>query len=104
MISQSQVRLINQREQLCHVAFPASVRDWFSIEGAADLFFHNSNNDRLENVEELGHPAEIRGLGMEKFGFLTNWFIRYDGSRSAYNSRNNTLTAWRSFYGVNCNR
>jgi len=51
VISQSQVSLINQREQLCQVAFPASVREWFSIEGAADLFFNNSNNDCLENVE-----------------------------------------------------
>src|SRR4051794_10022023 len=53
-------RLIAGRERDCDAAFPAAVVEWFALQDAHELFHDNSNQDRLEALEELGDPRETR--------------------------------------------
>src|SRR5262245_35078012 len=50
--------IIEQREAACATRFPASVREWFSIESAEALFYENTNQDNLQELTELGDPQE----------------------------------------------
>jgi hypothetical protein len=50
--------LIEERERLCGVRFPASVREWFTVQDAEALFHDNTNDDHLEKLVELGAAAE----------------------------------------------
>jgi len=54
------VAAIEERERVCGTRFPASVREWFAVQAAEALFHDNTNEDRLEKLEELGDPAETR--------------------------------------------
>jgi hypothetical protein len=58
--SPARERLIARRERACGVAFPAAVVEWFGLDDAHRLFEDNSNQDRLEELDELGDPAETR--------------------------------------------
>jgi hypothetical protein len=50
--------LLEERERLCGVRFPASVREWFAVQHAEALFHHNTNEDHLEELAKLGSPDE----------------------------------------------
>jgi hypothetical protein len=50
--------VIQGRERLCGVRFPAAVKEWFAVEGVEALFHDNTNHDHLQKVGELGDPRE----------------------------------------------
>lgn len=50
--------VFENRERVCQVRFPASVREWFLLRDAETLFYENTNQDSLESLTELGNPAE----------------------------------------------
>lgn len=54
------VAAIEERERVCGMRFPASVREWFAVQDAEALFHDNTNNDHLEKLQKLGDPAETR--------------------------------------------
>jgi hypothetical protein len=51
--------MIEEREAVCGARFPASVREWFSIESAETLFYENTNEDNLQELPDLGDPQEV---------------------------------------------
>lgn len=57
--SPQRLSMIEAREAACGTRFPASVREWFSIESAETLFHENTNEDYLEELTELGNPSEV---------------------------------------------
>ena len=79
--SPERARLIAEREQLCGVTFPPAVVEWFALEDSHRLFHDNSNEDRLEALEELGDPAETRQgylcVGIENQGVVA-FYVRLD--------------------------
>ncbi len=48
--------LLAQREAACGRSFPASVREWFSLEGAAELF-SSSTQVTMPTLDQLGDRA-----------------------------------------------
>jgi hypothetical protein len=55
----SRVAIIEGRERACGVRFPASLREWYAIESAENLFYRKTNNDHLEELASLGDPRDI---------------------------------------------
>src|SRR4051794_3196122 len=74
-------RLIAGRERDCDAAFPAAVVEWFALQDAHELFHDNSNQDRLEAIEELGDPRETRQgyleVAIENQGVVA-FYVRLD--------------------------
>jgi len=54
----SRAAIIEQRELACGVRFPASVREWFAIEAAENVFYQETNQDHLQGLADLGNPKE----------------------------------------------
>jgi Transposase IS66 family len=73
--------VIEERERVCGVRFPASVREWFAVQGAEALFHDNTNEDDLEKLEELGDSAETRQgylrVATENQSVVA-WYVRLD--------------------------
>src|SRR5262245_45936921 len=66
--SAEQAALVLMREERCRSEFPASVREWFSIEGVFELFRSHTKQDELvtnttmawrEQLAALGDPEEV---------------------------------------------
>src|SRR5262245_2596250 len=51
--------ILEERQAACGARFPASVREWFSIESAETLFYENTNEDDLQELAKLGEPQEV---------------------------------------------
>ncbi len=47
--SPRRLAILEEREAACGVRFPASVREWLSIESADALFYENTNEDIFRN-------------------------------------------------------
>lgn len=88
--SPAMAALLDERERRCGVKFPASVREWYSLEGAAEAL---DGQDCLVAVAELGEVEEDWfGAGQQDFvaqGFLVImyenqgvcwWAVLLDGS------------------------
>jgi hypothetical protein len=58
VVSEDRLAIIWERESQCGTVFPASVREWFAIEGAESIFYDNSNQDHLTKLQDLGVPVE----------------------------------------------
>lgn len=58
ILSPERMELIEKRENICKVKFPASIKEWFSIQHAEKIFHDNSNSDNLVPLEKLGNPDE----------------------------------------------
>jgi hypothetical protein len=58
VFSKSSAELVQQREQQLGIRFPASVREWYSLEGAVQLLERYSNDDSAFAIEELGKPFD----------------------------------------------
>lgn len=69
------------RERACGAAFPPSVKEWFSIGGAKQMFDETGNH--LESLEELGRPEETRQgylrVATEVEG-VVGWYVRLSES------------------------
>src|SRR5262245_41452278 len=50
------VRLLNERERAAGFRFPASVREWYSLEGAVGVLATCGNADHPVGIEQLGGP------------------------------------------------
>src|SRR5262245_37344758 len=50
--------VVERREQDLGITFPESVREWYSLAGAAELLERYSNDDDACAVEELGKPFD----------------------------------------------
>jgi hypothetical protein len=80
-LSEDAVRIIDAREQACGADFPASVKEWFSVEGAKRMFDHTGNH--LESLEELGRPEETRQGYLRvatEIQAVVGWYVRPDQS------------------------
>ena len=91
--SASAAKLLDQRERELGIRFPASVREWYSLERAVDLLRQHSNSDEPVAADKLGEPfADWYGGGRRDFvadGLLVfmcenqgvcNWALRLDGN------------------------
>jgi hypothetical protein len=76
------VAAIEERERVCGTRFPASVREWFSVLNAEALFHDNTNDDHLQQLAELGDPAETRQgylrVATENQAVVA-WYVRFAG-------------------------
>jgi hypothetical protein len=91
--SKSAAKLVQQRELQMRVCFPDSVREWYSLEGAAQILAQYSNDDLAVDIEDLGETfddwygggprdflADKLLLFMHENQGVSNWAIRLDGS------------------------
>jgi hypothetical protein len=103
----SRIAMIEQREAACATRFPASVREWFSIESAEVLFHKNTNQDHLEDLTSLGNPQETAQgflrVAIENQGVVA-WYLRLsDGDDPAVFDNNDewhedlSKTSWRPY-------
>jgi hypothetical protein len=89
--SNSAIDLLRQREDQLGVTFPASVREWYSLEGAVQILEQYSNADSPFEIEKLGEPfdnwygggpkdflSEKMLLFMHENQGVCNWAIRLD--------------------------
>ena len=63
------------------VVFPASVREWFCLEGAKRMF--DATGYHLESLEELGRPDETRQGCLRvatEIQAVVGWYVRLDES------------------------
>lgn len=83
VISPAAQAIIAQREAVCGITFPASIKEYFSLEGAADLFASKTTPDVLVPLEELGEPEEV-AQGYLKVAYenqsVVIWFVQLIGS------------------------
>jgi hypothetical protein len=82
-ISDRRLALIVERERVCGISFPLSVREWYSIDRVESLFYENSNEDDLTNLNELGDLSDIRQgylcVATENQAVIA-WYVKLDGS------------------------
>lgn len=82
VISETAQALIAEREKACGVTFPASVKEYFSVEGAVKLFGQQTPH-YLTLLNELGKPEEVAQgylhVATENQAVVL-WFARLDGS------------------------
>jgi hypothetical protein len=52
VFSSSAQKTIVQREKVCMTTFPASIKEWFSIEGVGKLFAENTTPDYLVELDD----------------------------------------------------
>lgn len=53
-VSDASIALLERQEQRHGFVFPASVREWYALEGAADLLYRYSNEDPAVPLDQLG--------------------------------------------------
>jgi hypothetical protein len=83
IISPKAQTVIEEREKVCRVSFPASVKEYFSIQDAAKLFESHTNADHLAELDELGRPEEVAKNWLHvatENQAVVSWFVRLDGS------------------------
>lgn len=85
-------KIIEDREKVCNVQFPESVKEWFSIKDVEKIFYENSNSDNLVPVEKLGDPKEAEQgylkIAAENQG-VVGWYVRLnDGDNPAVYDNN----------------
>jgi hypothetical protein len=82
-ISPSAAATLAQREQELGLAFPPSLKEWYSLEGAERILYQHSNQDPPIPLAELGHPEHLAQgvlcIQNENQG-VAAWFVRLDGS------------------------
>lgn len=82
-VSPERIEAIDEREQHCHRSFPASIREWFAVEGVESLFYEHTNQDELVSHEELGETSEVlQGylrVATENQAVVA-WYAELDGS------------------------
>lgn len=85
--------LLKEREEVLGIRFPASVREWYELEGSVALLRKNSNDDRPVELKDLGAPEEdwygggrrdfvsqsLLWFMIENQG-VCNWLLKLDGS------------------------
>lgn len=82
-ISSAAAAALAAREQALGVTFPASVREWYSIEGAVEILAEHSNEDFPVPLDELGDAGEAaHGLLkiMDENQGVVTWYVALDGS------------------------
>ena len=80
-LSEDAVRIVAAREEACGAVFPASVKEWFSIEGATRIFEQTGHH--LEPLEELGGAEETRQGYLRvatEAQAVVGWYVRLDES------------------------
>ena len=93
LFSQSAADAIQRRERELRVSFPASVREWYSLDRAVEILRRFSNDDQPIPISRLGEPfANWYGGGRRDFvsqGLLLflcenqgvcNWAVKLDGA------------------------
>lgn len=90
--SPENANLLDAREKKLGIAFPAAVREWYSLEGPDDLLREHSNADFPTALGDLGEPIpDWYGSGTRDFVAQkllhvlnenqgsANWAVRLDG-------------------------
>lgn len=72
--STASVQALERREKELGLRFPASVREWYSLEGAVETLRTCSNQDRPVAVEELGAPR-LKWYGVPRRDFVADGFL-----------------------------
>jgi len=52
--SDASLALLERQERRCALGFPAAMREWYALEGAADLLYRYSNQDFAVPLDQLG--------------------------------------------------
>lgn len=82
-VSVESLRRIERREEACGSRFPASVREWYALEGAEDLLRRYCGNDEPVRLDGMGSLEEVRWgwihVMSENQG-VASWVVRLDGS------------------------
>lgn len=81
--SKQRAAALEKREAASGVTFPASVKEWFGLEGVHELFREHTNEDALVALDELGGREEARQgylrVAIENQA-VVSWFVRLDGT------------------------
>lgn len=90
ILSPAAQHALSEREAACGFALPASVREWYSLEGAVDILAHHSNDDHAIPLERLGASAPLshdpgpsatkRLAVMTENQGVCSWAVSLDGS------------------------
>jgi hypothetical protein len=91
--SYSAADLLRKREEQLRIKFPASVTEWYSLEGAVRILAQYSNDNSPFKIEELGEPfqdwygggprdflSDKLLLFMHENQGVCNWAIRLEDS------------------------
>ena len=92
-LSERNAQILIEREQALGIRFPASIREWYSLDRSVEMLHEYSNQDRPVPLEELGAPVD-RWYGTGPRDFLaqslllimtenqgvSHWAVRLDGS------------------------
>jgi hypothetical protein len=74
---------LGERERLLGITFPASLREFYALKGAAAILEQHSNEDPAVPVEELGDQEAVAHgflrIQDENQGAVA-WYVRLDGS------------------------
>lgn len=82
-VSGEATRRIERREEESGVRFPASVREWYSLEGAERLLASNCDESVPVPLDLLGDPGGAAPGWlhvMDDRDGVASWFVRLDGS------------------------
>jgi hypothetical protein len=82
-VSEQRLAMIAEREQICGISFPKSIREWYSIEGVEALFSENTNEDDLTDLNELGDLSDVQQgylcVATENQAVIA-WYVKLEGS------------------------
>jgi hypothetical protein len=82
-VSEEALRRVERREAACGARFPASVREWYSLDGAEELLRRYSGDDEPVPLDQMGSPEEVRSgflhVMTENQG-VAIWCVRLHGS------------------------
>jgi hypothetical protein len=82
-VSAERLERLRQLEQRAGVPLPASIVEWFSIEGAGEIFERNTAPDWLTDLDELTRPEAARQgylhVASESQG-VVEWYARLTGA------------------------
>ena len=90
-VSAPAVRLVEERERACRVAFPLSVREWYALQEAEEVFLKHAGCDRAVALKDLGNefedwyghgPVDFVALGllvvMHENQGVCNWAVKLE--------------------------
>lgn len=112
IISESNRKILKEREQLLGIKFPKSLFEFFSIEGVSELFRNRTNEDELisnaifderEKLKVFGKIEEIEHnflmVAVENQGVIC-WFARLNGSEDPPIYHDNDTYCYEEFTNI----
>jgi hypothetical protein len=82
-LSRRAPKILEKRERELGFSLPASVREWYSLDGVIPILFEHGDGDPPVRLQELGDPRDLR-LGVLRIlaadQGAVRWYVCLDGS------------------------